>query len=424
MSLLFASLCGVGSKEKRLPDFVYELDDDGFEALYESLVRGDGYVDAAGQLKFEITSQRLAAGVSFVLSQHGRPHGWSFRPSKGAWALRTRKNGERATRYSIKAERRRRDQFVYDLSVKGTHTFVDGIGRVLLHNTDSAFIRGVSRDEFESFVKSCNEDLYPPMLTSIGCVENKIEMAYEKQFKRLMFASAKRYLASWVHYGGKEATADSAPEIKGVEYVRGDTAKLARKLQGVVIDMLVGGMHMAKDGSVPTSDVARYHALIAKVREYVLKGDLPGEYVKISKAVQRALDDYAPHVRGDGTETDGAHIAVAKILRDRGEQVSEGTKIQYVVTDATKSPMTVIPASDYTGVEADRFYLWESLVYPATMRLLQEAFPDEDWEAWLKVRPRITKQTKLEEAGQLRLDVDRGLDVRARPSKRIAQRRN
>ena len=58
--------------------------------------------------------------------------------------MRTRKNAERPSRYTIKAEMFEASKgWVYDLAVEGAHTFVDGIGRVLLHNTDSLATKAI-----------------------------------------------------------------------------------------------------------------------------------------------------------------------------------------------------------------------------------------------------------------------------------------
>ena len=60
--------------------------------------------------------------------------------------------------------------------------------------------------------------------------------------------------------------------------------------------------------------------------------------------------------------------------------------------------MKVAPAADYAN-DPDRFYLWENLIYPATQRLLEAAFPPEkgmaaevlqlrDWRRFENVRPK------------------------------------
>jgi hypothetical protein len=65
------------------------------------------------------------------------PHSIHYRPSKKCYTLRLRLNEGERSRWTTLVEESRTDGFVYDLEVEGAHTFVDGIGRVLLHNTDS-----------------------------------------------------------------------------------------------------------------------------------------------------------------------------------------------------------------------------------------------------------------------------------------------
>jgi hypothetical protein len=113
------------------------------------------------------------------------------------------------------------------------------------------------------------------------------------------------------------------------------------------------------------------------------------EEVKISKSLGKPLDDYAVRVKKDGTEgAQQPHIALAKRMRAEGKEVRQGTRIDYVVVDGAKDGgLGVVLADDYTG-EFDRFYMWEKLVYPATMRLCMAIHPDHDWKQYLKVRPK------------------------------------
>ena len=135
MAALFGTLCGMmGSADRRLPSFVYELSSDDFVVFWDKIMEGDGYsVDDA----YTTISQRLAAGLSFVLDQHGREHSIHYRPSKKSYVLRLRPSGSERARWTTLCEKKTVDGFVYDLEVEGAHTFVDGLGRVLLHNTDS-----------------------------------------------------------------------------------------------------------------------------------------------------------------------------------------------------------------------------------------------------------------------------------------------
>jgi DNA polymerase I len=263
-------------------------------------------------------------------------------------------------------------------------------------DTDSVFVTGCTEEEFKTFTTWCNENLYPELLADVGCKENHIKLAYEKAFDRLVMTSAKRYIGSYIHADGKRATKESKPEIKGLEYKRGDTAILATGLQAEVIDLLVGGLKISDYPA--TEELAHYHDALARVRNHVLSEYLPVEEIRISKQLTKPIREYAKKIKKDGTDAaQPAHVQVAKILEKRGEAVGEGTRIEYIVADGAAKPAKNIPASDYTGVEVDRYHLWENLVYPATERLLVAAFPNHDWVSWGKVRPkkeRVSKKTK------------------------------
>jgi hypothetical protein len=82
-------------------------------------------------------SQHLAAGLSFLMSQHGLAHSILYRPDKDAYSLREHPAGSERPGRVTKVYTHVTDDYVYDLEVEGAHTFVDGLGRVLLHNTDS-----------------------------------------------------------------------------------------------------------------------------------------------------------------------------------------------------------------------------------------------------------------------------------------------
>lgn len=136
----FGALCGIGSRGVRLPSFIYDLSDVDFAVFWGKLVEGDGSIhEATGQVSYTTISQELAAGLSYALDQRGIEHAIRYRPNKKCWTLRTRPSGSERKRNRRTVERSSpdRSRWVYDLSVEGAHTFVDGIGRVLLHNTDS-----------------------------------------------------------------------------------------------------------------------------------------------------------------------------------------------------------------------------------------------------------------------------------------------
>jgi predicted secreted protein len=139
---LFGYLCGIhGSAGRKLPSFLYALSEDDFSVFWGKIMEGDGTIDVCGEAdRYTTISQQLAAGVSYLFSQHGLDHLINYRAEKGSYLLRTRKGKERKQRV-LHVEKSTVTGYVYDLEVEGAHTFVDGVGRVLLHNTDSVATR-------------------------------------------------------------------------------------------------------------------------------------------------------------------------------------------------------------------------------------------------------------------------------------------
>lgn len=268
-------------------------------------------------------------------------------------------------------------------------------------DTDSAFVMGPTREGFAKYVQWCNDKLLPSEVSKHGCKDNHIKLAFEKTFELLIIVAPKNYIGKYSHYKGKAATADSKPEIKGLAYKRGDWGVLARRLQGRIIDLLVGGLNLNPGVQVPTEDIEIYRSIITEARDNILSNDMRREDIKLSKSLSKSLKEYGKKKNGEEGGGVPAHVQVARILASRGEDMQEGSKVDYIVVDGSVSPMRVIPAADYTG-ECDRFHLWESGVYPPTRRLLEAAFPNEDWETLGNVRPPKPKKRGAKVlAGQL-----------------------
>jgi DNA polymerase elongation subunit (family B) len=270
--------------------------------------------------------------------------------------------------------------------------------KVIYIDTDSIFVVGCTVDEFREFTKWCNAELYPRLVAEQGCRENDVYVAYEKAFDRVVFVAGKKYVGRYLHYKGKAAQRDSKPEIKGLEYKRGDSSRLARALQETVVKLLVGDWE--EPFALATDDPAAYVAAVEAMRAHVLGDELPACDVIITKNLSRELGQYKARKKADGGEcAQPRHVVVGRELARRGVEVGEGTRVGFVVLDASTTPAVVIPADDYAG-ECDRHYLWENLVYPPAERLLAAAFPGCDWKRFSKSRPPKPRKVRASVAGK------------------------
>lgn len=270
--------------------------------------------------------------------------------------------------------------------------------RTIYGDTDSTFAMGVTEAEFGRFVEWANTELYPQLLRERGCTRNSVSLAYEKAFDTLILMGKKRYAGKYTHYKGRRADASSKAEVKGLEYKRGDAARLARQMQGEVIAMLLGGVH----------EPLPFEELVMRYRTQILEGEILLDDVLLSKGLSKAIREYAVKQKKDGGNAAlPPHVVVAKELQKRGRDVGSGVRIEYFVKDFSTSPPTYAPAEDWNG-DVDRYYVWENLVYPATERVLACAFRTHDWRKFERARPAKNadeKSANLFDAGTLAVPV-------------------
>lgn len=140
MPFMFAVMCGEGgSARRRLPNFCMNLSREDFMVLWEKLVEGDGSIDESGGAQLYTTqSLELASQLSMALRSYGIDVSIRYRADKACWTIRTRAGSPRRSRGTKHEVREPREgEYVYDLNVPDAGTFVDALGGVLVHNTDS-----------------------------------------------------------------------------------------------------------------------------------------------------------------------------------------------------------------------------------------------------------------------------------------------
>lgn len=291
----------------------------------------------------------------------------------------------------------------------------------LYGDTDSGFSpEGITSSEFERFVDHCNSALYPKLLSQQGCKRNLINLAYEKEYQYIVFCGAKRYFGRIEHYKGTPAGDDTPPEVKGLEYKRGDTVRVAREMQAEVIDLLMGGGILRKRQPTCDHNPETYEKLVQRWQSRILTGELTLDDVKQSKTISRPLKDYKIREKKDGTPGRRApHIELAETLKARGEDVREGTKVTYFIADATAEGGTLYKlASEWEG-RCDRFELWERFVAPATLRVLGSTFPKIDWTVWLKVRPKKPRKKREKTTAMRHIPKDQNGHSETKTAKRL-----
>lgn len=161
-----------GLAMKRLPGFCMNLSREDFIVLWEKLVEGD-----AGS--YTTQSLELASQLTCALRSHGWDVSVSYRASKKCWTIRTRAGAprpSRGTRHEVREPAV--GEHVYDLNVPDAGTFVDALGGVLLHNTDSSLAtlaltpEGTALGEWKVEVQDFSYDAMLPKMYML-CLHEK-----------------------------------------------------------------------------------------------------------------------------------------------------------------------------------------------------------------------------------------------------------
>ncbi len=280
------------------------------------------WADTERNFDFETTSRELAAGLSVLLTQRGEKHSLKYRDAKSSYTIRTcdyYRSGRDPVLNDVD-----HDGYVYDLSVEENENFVDGVGGLVLHNTDSVMLEvgDVGPEDVEGGVEITDEmrEKHPEMdegeletiaatiqkgfeledvinssydefaLEELNAAEHRFQIEFEKLYRRFFQAGKKKRYAG--HIVWKEGKDVDDIDITGFEYQRSDIAAITKEVQKEVIDMIVTGED--------TETVKEYlHEVIEDFRA----GNVSLSDVGIPGGIGKKLDNY---------DTDTAQVRGAK----------------------------------------------------------------------------------------------------------------
>jgi len=212
---------------------------------------------------------------------------------------------------------------------------------VVYGDTDSLFVRSktMDKDRALEFLEYVNKSLPESM-----------ELEMEGFYKRGVFVTKKKY--ALIDDDGKITT-------KGLEVVRRDWTGIAKKTQRKVLEMLL-----------EKGDIKGAIEHVQGVTRSIKENKVPIEDLIIDTQLTMGLSQY---------KSIGPHVQVAKILKERGEDIKMGTIISFIVLKGSgRIRDRVIPASDYKEEKIDTEYYVKNQVIPAVARILKPLGYGED----------------------------------------------
>ena len=377
-AVFFREFAGQKSRGKRVPEFVYHLPDDEQTVFLGALVRGDGsrefprYSDdyAERNFDFETTSRELAAGLSLLLTQRDKKHSFKYRAEKDSYTVRTC-DYYREGRAPV-VEEVEHDGYVYDLSVADNQNFVDALGGIVLHNTDSTLVElgdgslETLVERGESIEETVNESYDEFALKEFNAEEHRWEIEFEKLYRRFFQAGRKkRYAGRLVWKEGKEV---DDLDITGFEYKRSDVSQVTKEVQKEVISRILDGEGFDEISAYLQDIVTRFK-----------NGEYGYDDVGIPGGIGQKLESY---------DTDTAQVKGAKYANEHlGTNFTSGSKPKRLYIKRVKGdhPTTDVVCFEYPEQIPDEFEVdWDKMLEKTVQGPIERILEALDW-SWSEV---------------------------------------
>ena len=299
------------TKEKKIPTGVLNGSFEIRESFWKGLYDADG--DKNGiNVRIDQKSQLSSAHIMYLGASLGYKVSVTDRTSKEhIYRITCTKSAQRKNVDAIKRMREiEYSGFVYDLTT-ANHHFQAGVGKMIVHNTDSIFIKFPGKS-LEDAIKAGQESA--KLITS-RCPHKAFVIGYEKTFYPFILFCRKRYVGMKYE---EDPTKCKRAEM-GIVLKRRDNAPIVKDVFGGALDILLLEKNVAKA-------VEYVKTMLLKV----VKGDLPIEKFAITKQLR---DDYkAMKADYDGPATVPAHRILADRMaaRDPGNKPNVGDRLKFV----------------------------------------------------------------------------------------------
>ena len=299
-------------KSKIIPYDILNAPKEVRESFWKGLYDADG--DKGNSIRIDQKNQISMASISYLASSLGYNISFNTRSDKpNVYRLNLTKSTQRKIFNTIKKKYEiEYNGYVYDLTTENHH-FQAGIGKIIVHNTDSIFIKFAHKDINGNPVKG--KDALPLAIKAGQLVEKDIKaimpnsqnLAYEKTLWPFIILSKKRYVGNLYE--------DNVNKFKqksmGIVLKRRDNAPIVKTVYGGIIDTLLNKGDFL--GSV--------EFLQNKLQEMV-SGQVSLEDLIISKTLRASYKD----------PTKIAHKVLAKRMgeRDAGNKPQANDRIPFV----------------------------------------------------------------------------------------------
>ena len=354
-AVVFKVLCGQKSSGKQIPSFMFHVKESKQNIMLFHMLKGDGYIEKnirysddykSKNFRYDTKSLLLISCISLLLTMQGKKYTIKFRKGKQVYRITTCSNYNKRLRTLISEEHY--DGYVYDIAVDKNHMFVDACGQILLHNTDSLFVKTPTTNLNDA--KELGEKISKFVTEKLP---GYLELDFEKIYRTFLILSKKRY-AGW-KFEYSEGWKDSI-DMRGIETVRRDWCPLVSETMMNILNIIL------KEGDVQKS-IDMMKIILEKLR----KNEIPLEKLTVVKGITRGIESYKGML---------PHIELARKLAERNphDPPKVGDRLGFVIIKGNHLLSKRAEDPKYIkekGLQIDSDYYINSQLLPPIERILE-----------------------------------------------------
>lgn len=334
--IMYTERVGSEKRWKRVPDVILNAPRNVRQGFFEGYYAGDG--GKTNNVVFDCKGQIGAAGLNYIAYSLGYKISINSRFDKqDIFTQNCTRKSFRKKQDQVKAIWRSTDnieRIVYDLETENHH-FAAGIGRLIVHNTDSAYCYFPEFDDLPITrlwshalkIKADVKRLFPaPMVLDFE----------EKIYKKFLILTKKRYAAQAVdEQGNFDIGKDGNAKLlkRGIILQRRDNSKLLRDCyQTLVFKIFEYHEELVKLKAIGDMRAIMDHPMVKELMLMIVfaindlfqwKSTLK-DFV-ITKQITRDVKDYKNPDKLQG------HVLLGERMKKRGIPVGAGTRVEYVI---------------------------------------------------------------------------------------------
>ena len=280
------------------------------------LLEGLGWArDRTGAIEAGPERYFLLQGVAHIMNGLGLEYTLSRKDETDILQIRPAE-GTKAKPDTIRDIRiRQADGYVYDVET-ANHHFCGGIGNILLHNTDSLFLKNPTEDQIKAVVDAAKRD-------------HGVELEVDKEYRYCVLSNRKK------NYFG--VTKSGMVDVKGLTGKKSHTPPFIKRLFEDVISIL-SDVRNAEEFERARKGITKR---IDESGKRLEARDVPVEELAFNMTMSKAVDEY--------TKTIPQHVRAAKMLEaHEGRRLKRGEIVSYVktFTQPGAKPISMANASE------------------------------------------------------------------------------